>query len=315
MATNALQRRPRQKVSAAWPAWGLRLAAALARLEEDHYLVISTKHGNQYVQFSGQGAFGMRAETTSNHYRQASEKLGGSQVRALLGMGWNAPSGSADQATPERDPDGSPNYFLDFAAPVDFAAVAELAVRTLVEVLRVPHPGWLQYNACGEDGAPLLLPEPGLKLARDPAADDSPEDAHQLLLDTLCEETGIADLRYDRDGDIALRYGSALLFARLVDSLPSVRICSPLLKDVEERPGLYERLNDINAHSLLMRFVYQNDGIWAVADVGAEPFDSGLVARTFRYCCELADDMGTSLQGEFGGQTCFPASMPSALRH
>jgi hypothetical protein len=138
---------------------------------------------------------------------------------------------------------------------------------------------------------------------------------HQLLLDTLRGETGIENLAYDKDGDIAVRYGSALLFVRFMEYPQSVRIYSPLLEEVEEQPGLYERLNDINAHSILLRYTYRNEGIWAVADLGADPFDKQLVVSTFRYCCQIADGMGTSLQSEFAGKTFIPASMPSSMKH
>ena len=56
------------RLSVAWPPFTEKLAQALSMLEEDQFLIISVKNSNRYVQFSAQGSFGMRAETTSNSY-------------------------------------------------------------------------------------------------------------------------------------------------------------------------------------------------------------------------------------------------------
>lgn len=302
------------KISSDWAAWQDKLATVLAGLEEDQYLVIITKHGNQFVQFSAQGAFGLRAETTSNNYRAKTEKLSAAQMRALLQAGWRAPSGDAAEATPENDPDGSPNYFIQFAAPVAFATVARLTVRTFSEILRVPHPGWLQYEAFDDDYGALELP--GLGLKRNMAGDGHRlRNVPQKLLQAIGEEIGAADLEFDRDGDITVRYGRVPVFVRLVEGRSHVRFHSPLLGDVEESPGLYARLNDINAYSTLLRYVYRNETLWAIADVGADPFDKALVTGSLRYFCQLADGLSASLQDELGGSTFFAEPLHSTSKH
>ena len=141
-----------RKLSVAWPPFEKALASALAKLEEDQYLVISAKRGDRFVQFAGQGSFGMRAETVSNGFLPKSEQLSDEQIKALVALGWSPPTGTPETSTPETEPDGSPNFFRDFAQPVRHEAIAKLAVRTLAEVLRVPHPGFLQYEAFGDDG-------------------------------------------------------------------------------------------------------------------------------------------------------------------
>lgn len=303
-----------QKLSAEWPVWQQKLAAVLSGLEEDQYLVISTKHGNHFVQFAAQGAFGMRVETTSNSYLQKPEKLSAAQRKALRDLGWNDPSGSPEEATPEQDPDGSPNYYLEFKPPVPFDKIAELTVRTFSEVLRVPHPGWLQYEAFSDPDGPLELPALGLK--RQVRTSRRRQNVPQLLLEAIRKATGIDDLDYDEDGDIAVGQGSAIILVRLIDQMSSVRIFSPLLVDVEEQPGLYERLNDLNAHSTLVRFVLRGDAIWAIADLSASPFHRETVVNTFLRFSQLADGMDTLLQRELGsGRTFFAESMPSSLEH
>lgn len=130
-------------LSTAWPAFQDHLAEALSRLEEDQFLILTVKCSDRFVQFAGEGAFGMRVETTSNSYLAKPERLNRRQMIALEKLGWRSPTGSPKSATPEKDPDGSPNFFREFPHPVPFEEVAGFAVNTLAEILRVPHPAFL----------------------------------------------------------------------------------------------------------------------------------------------------------------------------
>jgi hypothetical protein len=51
-----------------WRDFTKNLAACLGELAEDEYLIISRKRANQYVQFAGQGAYGIHAEAACNEY-------------------------------------------------------------------------------------------------------------------------------------------------------------------------------------------------------------------------------------------------------
>ncbi|MBI4742525.1 MAG: hypothetical protein HY777_13465 [Betaproteobacteria bacterium] len=272
----------------AWPPFAEKLAAALAKLEEDQYLILLVKRTNRFVQFAAQGSYGMRVETTSNAYLSKPEKLNERQIATLLQNGWSDPTASPDESTPENDPDGSPNFFVEFPDPVSFTAVVNLAVRTLAEILRVPHPGSLQYDAFSADGEKIALPELGLQHEKPASHKDEQEDLPQLLLETLKSTTSIADLDYD-DGDIGVRCGSAVVFVRLTNDPPFVRIHSHLLRGVEQSEGLLARLNDMNANEIVMHFIYRNDTVYAVADVCAAPFVAEHVALVFDHFCAIAD--------------------------
>ena len=219
------------KTSVAWPPFAQKLATVLATLNEDQFLVILAKRSNRFVQFAGQGASGVRAESVSNQYLPRSEQLDAQQIARLKELGWQTPTGTAESSTPERDPDGSPNYFVEFASPVPFAALADLAVRTLVDVLRVPYPGFLEYEAFDADQNSIIHPELGLKRATRTTPTDKLADVADRLLATIKEATGIADLAFDDDGDIQVRYGSMAAFIRPVGDPPYVRIRSLLLID------------------------------------------------------------------------------------
>ena len=240
-------RPPALRLSAAWAPLARKLAATLGRLEEDQWLVVSVKGANRFVQFAAQGSFGMQVETTSNSFLPKAERINARQRATLMDAAWQAPTGSAAGAMPERTPDGSSNFFLDYADPVPFEAVAELTVKTFAEILRVPHPGFLEYEAFDLSGGAHTLPDFGLKLAKRDSPPDSQESLSAALLETLRATTGIEDLALDADRDIGIRYSSALTLVKLIDEPPYVRIFSRILSDVEATPELLVRLNDVNA--------------------------------------------------------------------
>ena len=138
------------------------LSACLADLSEDEFLILSSKSANYFVQFAAQGQFGMRIETTSNVYVAPPEAvLSAVAYSAMAKLGWKSPTGVP--GSEPRDPDGSPNFFLDLALPVDFRRVAGVAVTTLREVYRIQHPGQLQYKSFSSSGMEIRFPTLRLK--------------------------------------------------------------------------------------------------------------------------------------------------------
>ena len=301
-------------LSADWAPFARKLAAVLGGLEEDQYLILSPKRGDsRFIQFACQGSYGMRVETTSNDYLAAPEHYDAQQIASLIGAGWSAPTGKPEQSVPEKDPDGSPNFFAEFSAPVACEQVADLAVQTLAEIMQVPHPGFLEYQAFDADGGSLPLPGLGMKQAT--STDEGRERGALRLLAMLQEITGISDLAYDEDGDIGLRYGSALTFIRLISDPACVRLFSTVLSNVDEPPGIFARLNDLNIDETLVRFVFRNRSIGCSAEIPAEPLMTAHVSQVFQRFCAIADDMGKLLQGEFGGETAFVEAISSSLKH
>lgn len=297
-----------RKLSRDWQPFAVQLAAVLGELQEDQFLIISVKQEKRYVQFAGQGSFGLRIETTSNAYLDEPERLDRKQISALRKAGWDAPTGKPGHSTPELDPDGSPNYFADFPAPVAYESVAQLAVNTLAEILRVPHPGFLEYEAFDETGKVFDLAALGLKAAQRKEQGNSPEDhsgSAARLLETLRKSSGIGDLDFDSDGDIALRYGSAVVYARVIGEPPLVHLFSFLLREVEEQPEIYVRLNELNGQSLQTRFYFREGSVYGMTELSAAPYIEAQVARSFERFCQVADTMGSLLQNEFGGRTAF----------
>lgn len=145
-----------------WDRLADNLAVCLADLSEDEFLILSSKRANHFVQFAAQGHFGMRIEATSNAYVAPPEAvLSADAYSAMAELGWKSPTGVP--GSEPRDPDGSPNFFLDLALPVDFRRVADMAVKTLRQVYRIPHPGQLQYKSFDSSGIEIRFPNLRLK--------------------------------------------------------------------------------------------------------------------------------------------------------
>lgn len=296
-----------------WRELATRVEAVLSQLKEDECLVLCEKGTNHFVQFINQGAAGLRAETVSNGFLSGRERWGDTQHAGFLALGWAPPTGSPEEATPLQQPEGSANYWREFKAPFDAATAASLAVATLADVMAVPHPGFLAYQSFDVDrGGSLAWSDLGLKVA-EPA--QSAAQTADRLLQALREETGIDSLDFDGDGDIALRYGSVLLFARVSGNTPSVRFHARILGEVRASAALLERLNDLNARVVRPAFFHASDSIYAIADIPASPFEGRHVAQALREFCELTDGVDELLQSEFGGLTTFAEELPSTKLH
>lgn len=149
----------------AWHKLEENLAICLADLEEDDVLIVEHKQAIYYLQFAARGAFGMRAEAACNTYIEPPEAaLTVEDYERLREMGWTGPTPGGG-VSPE-DPDGSPNFFIDAARPVDYASLARLAIRALREAYHIAHPRRLQYKGFSFDGAQIRFPTLGLKRRR-----------------------------------------------------------------------------------------------------------------------------------------------------
>jgi len=293
---------PAPRISRDWPLFESRLASVLAALREDQFLILPVKQSARFIQFAGQGAFGMRAEVSSNAFLPAADRLTDEQIGKLLENGWAAPTGSAKTSTPERDPDGSPNFFIDFASPVEPQRIAALAVRTLIDVLGLPHPGFLEYMAFDTDGNALVFATLGIKHAPAPDRQTQDQRASQLLA-TVSRITGIGDLSYDIDGNIGIRFGDVSVFIRLLDNPVSVRLFAPLVIGVQPTPELYAYLNDINVGMGHMHVCHKHDVIAAISVFPMLPSNDEVFADALRRFCEIADGLDDPLAAQFDGRS------------
>lgn len=293
---------PERRISREWPLFEDRLAGVLATLREDQFLILPVKQSARFIQFAGQGAFGMRAELSSNAYLPAADRLSEVQIRKLIDHGWTAPTASPAVSTPERDPDGSPNFFIEFSCPVVAERIAAHAVRALIDVLGLPHPGFLEYLAFDTDGNALVFSALGIKHAPRPGRQTGEERA-ALLLATVSRIAGLGDLGYDADGDIGIRFGSVSVFISLLDNPVSVRLFAPLVTGVQATAELYAYLNEVNAGTSHMHVFHRHDVIAAVSVFPIFPSDDEAFAGALRRFCEIADGLDDLLAAQFDGHS------------
>lgn len=301
------------KVSRDWPLFTENLRSILAGLEEDQFLILTVKRTGQFVQFAGQGSFGMRCETASNEFVSKAGQLDDLQLTMMTTLGWAPPTGTLDEATPENDPDGSPNFHIDCPAPLNFAEIAHRVTDTLTQALRVPHPSFLEYEAFDSEDKQLNFPSLGLKRTQLQA----PFDIEMLvdsLLATLQAITGIEDLEFDDDGDIGLTRNELPVFVRFAGSTPHVRFHTPLLLDVEESPELLSALNSLNSIDSLHVFLREGTLI-AFLDIPATPLVPEHVNSGLQKFCDDALGIKAWFELEFSGKAFDSTAVPSIIKH
>jgi hypothetical protein len=262
---NSHRRHSAKPVSRAWASFSKMLASVLAKLKEDQCLIVAAMSGNRYVQFACLGEGGMRTEVTSNHWLDGKDRLNRRQISWLRARGWNAPTHKVDAAESDKDQSGSPNYFVDFPASVTAGDIARLAVEALVYGLEIPSSTSLIYKAFEIKGGDLQFEELGLKPAN---PEGSP--LMEKVLEVFRQVTGIADLKFDKDGDISISRGGVPIWATPVES--RVRMFAVLVHHMAETPAMLRRLNELNKGSHGFRCSLNQGTIYASLDIMANPF-------------------------------------------
>ncbi len=313
---------PVRDLHSAWDAFAARLTAALAAMEQATYLVVSLagepRSGTSaYVQFAQGGLLGFRAEAAGNHLLPPGHGLGPIQEDRLAALGWQRP-GPASQGR---------NWVREWQEPVPFGEVAGIAVQTLREVYGAATPDDLRYRSGAFPAHHGPIPEPGLGIAPDrqvpehPAAavvpgqthpSLEPDEAEASLQAALAEFIRGTDLVPDRDGDLPIRVGSALMFVRPIAGRPPLlQLFSPLVSGVDLTPSLLDSLNDINRSILFGRVFWTEREVVVSMELTAV----GITAAQIAFGCvqlgNLADHLDDVLRGRFGGRTMF--EVPKAL--
>jgi len=111
------------------------------------------------------------------------------------------------------------------------------------------------------------------------------------------------DLIVDDDGDIPIRYESAMYFVRLVDREPPlVQVFAYVLRDVAKSEALLDALNEINQQIVTARVFWYNDNVVAAAETPAESVDVEELTHLCWAIGSLAAWADTDLQRQYGGR-------------
>jgi len=203
-------------------------------------------------------------------------------------------------------------------------------VRTLRDVYGAPHPAFLTYVAQDATGAPVA--SPALATARPLMAQTS-----TAGLPALTEGSGSAGeglslaervativatmmktqpeaLQVDKDGDIGIRSGSAMVFVRVRDNPPLVDVFSPVLTEVEASEPLFQKLSELTNRMPIGRLYCVNDTVWASIPVFGRDFQPTHLMLAVQVMTGLADELDDRLHGEFGGKRFFGEGDTPALK-
>lgn len=297
-----------------WPSFARKLAEVLAELGPDQFLVISDPITTRFVQFVAHGADGMRAEISSNANLSPGDRLSRAQAAELVSAGWAKPTDTPKRFTADTELEGSPNFFIDFPAPVEVERISKQTIAALTRVLRIPRPEMLEYAAFDADGRPIEFSELGIRrIEKRPQI--NPGRISRRLLACLRKFTGIADLDYDEDGDIGLIFDNVSMFIRILGNPPTVRFYAPLVHGARESRSLLKRLNELNSGFGSMHFFILNRTIGAVAEIPAAPLHHEVLAQTMNQFCSVVDGVNKQLNEEFGRKRSYLKQPKSTMVH
>lgn len=307
------------KVAEAWHDFARALARAIADLPSGAHLDVTldpaaTGSGATIyevsVQHNPDGHLGALA--VGNATLPEGSRLSRDAIAEMIVIGWSPPGVVAGS---EKD--------FGLAVPgSDAARVAVIVTKTLRDVYGSPHPAFLRYAAHDSDENPITI-EP-LAAARVSTGDAkldslrlSPEgfallqDPSMSLLERVrivvagLQRTDPESLQVDKDGDIGIRSGSAMVFVRVRDNPPLVDVFSPILTDVEPSEKLYAKLSDLTTKMPIGRLYQANKTVWASVPVFGRDFQATHLMLAVQVMTGLADELDDRLHGEFGGRRFF----------
>jgi len=130
------------------------------------------------------------------------------------------------------------------------------------------------------------------------------ESLRPYVLQAVASILGLTSVKADDDGDIPIRQGSAICFARLLDGPtgPLLRVFAPMLKNVAKSEALLERLNGLNASAPYLRFFWVEGVIFCAIDLMAENLEKEEIGNALLIVGWFADNLDDILKKDFGGE-------------
>ncbi len=314
------------KVKEAWVDFGHALAAALPGLPAGHTLELTLDPNasgvgeamySVSVEQADEGE--LRAFAVGNALLPPEGRLSRTAVAELVALGWSPPGVVVE---------GDERFALRLPVSQSHRLAAILS-RTVRDVYGTPHPAFLMYtmepaqadgaevDGAQADGAQAVV-MPSLGAARPVpggggdqgvpgrAALDAmplPEKVVSVLAAML--DTTPETLPQDKDGDIGIRSGSAMVFVRVKDNPPLVDVFSPVLTDVDVNQQLYAKLSELTHRMPIGRLYCANNTVWASVPVFGRDFQPTHLMLAVQVMTGLADELDDRLHGEFGGKRFF----------
>jgi hypothetical protein len=303
------------KVNEAWSEFGRALGAALQSLPSGATLELTldpTASGIGEAVYSVSVApaedKGLQAHAIGNSLLPPEHRLSRTAVGELVALGWSPPG--VLEGGDER---------FGLQLPKEQATrLAAIVSRTLRDVYGTPHPAFLVYAAQTTDAAVIDLPNLGAARPHgngsitgvpgqvDMSALPLPEKVAAVIAAML--KTTPEKLPVDKDGDIGIRSGSAMVFVRTRDNPPLIDVFSPVLTGVDANEQLYVRLSELTHRMPIGRLYCANETVWASVPVFGREFQPTHLMLAVQVMTGLADELDDRLHGEFGGKRFFVES-------
>lgn len=284
-----------------WQKFGRDLMCLLTALKEQYAIVCQAVGRPYFVQFVDQGQGGLRAEAVSNNFLVGETRLDNRQTIAMLRLGWQTPTGNLESSTPHRDPEGSPNFFMQLPPPIDYPKLARLAIRTLRDVYKIASAADMRFELAprqrpsNEDSA-----ERGNgRAVNSVSAAETAEALKRTILAILREISGIPTLDLDADGDLVLEYRGLKVYFLISPQVRWMRITAVLADAVPSGAKLLKTLNTWNAQADAIPMYHQGSSVIAALDLPARPFTRGAFVEATRIFCNAAHRFAVELKADF----------------
>lgn len=293
-----------QQTTQAWDDLRDRLAQWLGDPPDEETVVIELPWPDDggggtapYVQVLVEDGALVHAEAVSNRFLARQFRLDKPRRRALRALGWQRPSGDVD------------NYWWGADLPGCAEDVADLLVATLREVYGVPAPAFLVVGGFAPNGplAREVRPFGLAKVQPQPREVDltvaiatSPDELRDLVAGAVSEVTDI-EVRFDADGDIPVPAGDTVIYVRVEEDSPSVRLFAPLLHEVKWTPRVGHTLNDVNQHLRYAKVTHESGYLVVNAHLPCLPFVPEQLRQALTGMSGMVDGLGSMLRRQIGG--------------
>ncbi len=236
----------------------------------------------------------------SNHFLDERFALDEVQMSTLQASGWAYPADETD-------------YFQLQAARHEVDRVAVLAVQVLRDVLRVPHPVFLDAEGLERDPE-WSEPEdstPSLPRLEEETGD---EDDEELIYfptnrDELIEQAEPvfasvlgAEVEYDDDGDVPLPVGESVVYARFGQAGPTIELFSYLVVDIVQTDRVAVQLEMLNGTHPFATFTLEGKRVVMRHNLCATPFVPMQLRIVLRSMLSMVDELAGELAGRVGGR-------------
>lgn len=289
-------------IEQAWKAFQVAIAERMHAHGEDNHILweMDVPERNEcpcgpYVQVSwSDDDERLVAEVSGNRVLADKFRLTKDLRRHLRLAGWNRPD------------EDHPNYWID-VDPAFPDRPAAMLVAALRDVFGVVHPAFL-VDRLAEDVA--VASDAGSETEQVEQTDllgiaepvEGPDELNAMVDIALGSDMGRPAPTRDDDGDIPYVAGSAVVFVRVLQDKPMIRVFSELVVEVTNPEAAAFEVSVLNRDYSAVKFLLREDRVLMVVEVQAQPFVPEHLRSAIAGLYELAPTLDSDLAHRVGGR-------------